>query len=114
MKDHLRSLVACLALLGTLFSYGPASAAGKCEALAGLKLPQVSITTAQTVQPGSFTAPDGEVLNNLPGFCRVVAVATPTPQSHINFEVWMPINQKIAGGCVFVLADARLQKRSIH
>src|SRR6201999_3017444 len=92
MKDHLRSLVACLALLGTLFSYGPASAAGKCEALAGLKLPQVSITTAQTVQPGSFTAPDGEVLNNLPGFCRVVAVATPTPQSHINFEVWMPIN----------------------
>jgi feruloyl esterase len=92
MKDHLRSLVACSALLGTLFSYGPASAAGKCEALAGLKLPQVSITTAQTVQPGSFTAPDGEVLNNLPGFCRVVAVATPTPQSHINFEVWMPIN----------------------
>jgi feruloyl esterase len=28
----------------------------------------------------------------LPGFCRVAAFATPTPQSHINFEVWMPIN----------------------
>lgn len=92
MKDHLRSLVACSAFLGTLLSYDTASAAGKCEGLAALKLPQVTITGAQTVQPGSFSAPDGEVLNNLPGFCRVVAFATPTPQSHINFEVWMPIN----------------------
>jgi hypothetical protein len=92
MKDHLRSLVACSAFLGTLLSYDTASAAGKCEGLAALKLPQVTITGAQTVQPGSFSAPDGEVLNNLPSFCRVVAFATPTPQSHIDFEVWMPVN----------------------
>jgi feruloyl esterase len=87
-----RSLVACSAFLGALLSYETSAAAVKCERLVGLKLPQVTITSAQTVQPGSFSAPDGEVLNSLPGFCRVVAFATPTPQSHINFEVWMPIN----------------------
>jgi feruloyl esterase len=92
MKDRLRSLIVCSAFLATLLSYDRAAAAGRCEGLAALPLPQVTITTAQTVPPGSFTAPNGQVFHNLPGFCRVVAFATPTPQSHINFEVWMPIN----------------------
>jgi feruloyl esterase len=91
MKDCLRSRVVCSAFL-VFLSYDVAAAAGKCEQLAALKLPQVTITTAQTVLPGSFAPPIGPVLNNLPGFCRVVAFATPTPQSHINFEVWLPIN----------------------
>jgi feruloyl esterase len=55
-----------------------------------MSLPNVTITTAQSVPAGTFTAADGEVFNNLPAFCRVVAVATPTSQSQINFEVWMP------------------------
>jgi feruloyl esterase len=85
-----RSFVVCFSFFAALLEYEPASAAVKCEQLAGLNLPNVTITTAQTVQPGTFTAPDGEVFNSMPGFCRVVAFATPTPQSHINFEVWMP------------------------
>jgi feruloyl esterase len=91
MKDRVRSLVVCPAFLTVLFSCDTA-VAGKCEGLISLKLPQITISTAQTVQPGSFTTPTGQVINSLPGFCRVVAFATPTPQSHINFEVWLPIN----------------------
>jgi feruloyl esterase len=75
-----------------LVSYATTASAGTCERLATLKLPDITITSAQTVAPGSFMTPDGETFNNLPGFCRVVAFATPTPESHINFEVWMPVN----------------------
>jgi len=92
MKNRFWSLIVCSAFLATLLSYVTAAAAVTCEGLVGVPLPQVTITTAQTVLPGSFVAPNGQVFNNLPGFCRVVAFATPTPQSHINFEVWMPIN----------------------
>src|SRR5262249_4582767 len=28
---------------------------------------------------------------NMPAFCRVVAAATPTSQSDINFELWLPL-----------------------
>lgn len=90
MKDR-RTLGISLLILGTL-SCSTAMASGTCEKLASLSIPDATITSAQTVAPGSFTAPDGETFNNLPGFCRVVAFATPTPQSHINFEVWLPVN----------------------
>lgn len=92
MNDSVRTLIVCSGFLATLLSYDTAAAAGTCERLAALRLPQVTITTAQAVLPGSFAAPNGQVFNSLPGFCRVVAFATPTPQSHINFEVWMPTN----------------------
>jgi len=92
MKKRTRSVIVCSAFAATVLSYATAEAAVTCEGLAALTLPQVTITTVQAVLPGTFVAPDGEVFNNLPGFCRVVAFATPTPQSHINFEVWMPIN----------------------
>ena len=39
---------------------------------------------------GKFTTSLGTELSNLPAFCRVVGYATPTPQSHIGFEVWLP------------------------
>ena len=77
----------------------PASAA-TCESLTGLALPQVTITAAQSIPAGTFTAPGGQRFADLPAFCRVSAFATPTPKSHIGFEVWMPAsgwNQKFEG-----------------
>jgi feruloyl esterase len=91
MRKRLWSIFICSTFLAPL-SYVTANAGVTCEGLAALKLPQVTITSAQTVPPGSFVTPDGQTFNNLPGFCRVVAFATPTQQSHINFEVWMPTN----------------------
>jgi feruloyl esterase len=55
-----------------------------------LELQDTTITAAQSVPAGTYTAPDGEVFTNLPGFCRVAATLTPTPDSNIKIEVWLP------------------------
>ncbi len=67
-------------------------AATPCETLASLPLPQTQITLAQLVPAGSFTPPHSEPLPNLPAFCRVAATLTPTSDSEIKIEVWLPAN----------------------
>jgi Tannase and feruloyl esterase len=75
-----------------------ASAQESCESLASLKIADVTITLAKSIAP----PPDFEV-PSLPGrygtpagqkvtvpFCRVAGYATPTSDSHIAFEVWLP------------------------
>ncbi len=66
------------------------AAAATCEGLAGLVLPDTTITIAQQVLVRPYTAPDGAVFTNLPAFCRVAATLTPTSDSNIKIEVWMP------------------------
>ena len=67
-----------------------ATVAATCESLKLLSLPDVTISAAQTIPAGNYTAANGQTYTNLPTFCRVAATATPTSQSSINFEVWMP------------------------
>ncbi len=50
-----------------------------CSALASLKLPNATVTA--TLKPAT---------DKLPAYCEVKGIATPTSDSHINFEVWMP------------------------
>ncbi len=66
------------------------AAAATCESLSSLKLPETTITAAQSIPPGSYTAPDGQVFTNMPAFCRVAATLTPTSDSDIGIEMWMP------------------------
>ncbi|MGC1423702.1 MAG: tannase/feruloyl esterase family alpha/beta hydrolase [Terracidiphilus sp.] len=84
------------------------SSSDSCARLASLELPNVSITTANVVAPGSFEGPrepfTGADLSAfykmLPGFCRVVAHAKPSADSDIPIEVWMPLagwNGKLEG-----------------
>jgi feruloyl esterase len=47
---------------------------------------------AQLIPAGTYTAPDGEVFTNLPAFCRIAAMLTPTSDSDINIELWMPFS----------------------
>lgn len=63
-----------------------------CEtaSLAALQLDQASVVAATPVAAGSFTTSSGQTLANLPAFCRVQARATPTSDSLINFELWVP------------------------
>jgi feruloyl esterase len=80
-----------VALVGLAAGYNSA-AADTCSNLASsLSLTDVTITAAQTIPAGNYTAANGQTFNNLPTFCRVAATATPTSQSDINFEVWMPL-----------------------
>ncbi len=82
-----RLLVLPLAAL----AFGSVSAA-TCEGLAELKLPNTTITAAQSVTPGAFTPPTGSAApyKELPAFCRVAGVIKPTSDSEIKFEVWLP------------------------
>ena len=82
----------------------PSRETQKCAALADLKLPDTTITTAETVAAGAFAPigpfPEGPLgglgrlqfvaAKDLPEFCRVVAIAKPSSDSEIKFEVWMP------------------------
>jgi len=67
----------------------PASAT-RCAELAKLTIPGVSVTSASDVAAGHFTPPVADKALHIPAFCRVVAVAKPTSDSVINFEVWIP------------------------
>ncbi|SPF53183.1 conserved exported hypothetical protein [Candidatus Sulfopaludibacter sp. SbA4] len=81
MRFHV-TLLACVSAI-------PAVAAS-CESLADLQLPHTSINRAQAVAAGSFTPQEGQPIPNLPAFCRVAGVLKPSPDSDIQFEVWMP------------------------
>lgn len=48
------------------------------------------IVAATSVTAGTLAAPAGQTLTGLPAFCRVVGVSSPTSDSMINFEVWLP------------------------
>jgi feruloyl esterase len=60
--------------------------------LAAQQLPDTTIRTAEAVTSGSFTPPGSRnAITNLPPFCRVAGEIAPTSDSHIVFEVWLPL-----------------------
>ena len=111
---HLRSVaigfaVAALLAVGaacnpatTLDAPGTATGGspGVCDSLASLVLPNGTITAAEAHAAGAFTPPmpPGRPLSErqaqqyaaLPAFCRVAATLSPSSDSDIKVEVWMP------------------------
>src|SRR5262249_39268056 len=96
--DCLMKTLTTFALL--LFSARLAHAAS-CESLTGLTLPNTNIPLAQNVAAGAFTPPVGprgrggqgpqaNPYRDLPAFCRVAATLTPSSDSDIKIEVWLP------------------------
>ena len=67
-----------------------AGAAMSCADLAGLSLPDTTITLAQVVPAGTFDPP-GATPPIAVGACRVSGSIAPTADSDIRFEVWMPV-----------------------
>ena len=63
--------------------------AASCEDLAALKLPDTTITMAQTVAAGGYLT--AAPFKDLPAFCRVAGTIKPTSDSDIKFEVWLPL-----------------------
>lgn len=62
-----------------------------CESLAERVSPTASITLAKIIDRGRFT-PTGstQTLAKLPPFCRVVAHLSPSDDSNIGAEIWLP------------------------
>ncbi len=78
---------------------------GVCGALTALKLPNVTVTAADE-QSGTLTVPvngrsDRTLTITSSGFCRVKMTLTPSSDSNIHAEVWLPPadrwNQKFLG-----------------
>jgi len=69
---------------------GNQAAAATCESLINLKLRDTQIVVAQSIPAGTYKAPDGQVFPNMPAFCRVAARLTPSSDSDIGMEIWMP------------------------
>src|SRR5579872_3981440 len=68
--------------------------AADCEKLATLRLKDAKIASAAVVAAGAFTQPEARsnaAFKDVPAFCRVQGVAQPSADSHIEFEVWMPV-----------------------
>src|SRR5438552_2803034 len=81
--------------IGLAFAAAPAPAvvaAGDCASLTDIRMANVSVVSAALVTEGAFTPPTprGASALRVPAFCRVVVVATPTADSHINIEIWIP------------------------
>jgi hypothetical protein len=96
MKIHRTFTAAAFLTIALALAALPAPAQSSCEALAQLKLTNATITSAKLVPAGPFAAPlypgMPSVTMNLPAFCRVAGVATPTSDSKIEFEVWLPVS----------------------
>ena len=71
-------------------SPAPVPTSPGCADLGSLKLGTASITSATLVTTRTLVVSTTITLNNLPPFCRVQGVSRPSPDSEINFEVWLP------------------------
>jgi feruloyl esterase len=90
-----------LALLAMVTFSASTAAASSCEGLADLSLPDAKITSAINVAAGAFALPtpggteaggqrSAELFGHLPAFCRVTATLTPSSDSDVKIEVWLP------------------------
>ena len=84
----------CAVLLALMMDGHALTAAASCESMSSLALSNTSITLAQMVPAGGFTLPGtGPAVpqfSQLPAFCRVAATLTPSSNSDIRVEVWLP------------------------
>ena len=87
------AVVSCLLLAPAL------SEAATCDALvSSLKLTNAKVSSARAVTNGQFTPPAApgsdapKPISNLPAFCRVELTLTPSSDSDIKSELWLPLN----------------------
>ncbi len=86
----LRCLAACA--ICAVVTVPAVAAPPSCDALQSLKLADTATLEVHSVSSGQFTPPGARAraIDSLPPFCAVRGVLKPTPQSSIQFEVWLP------------------------
>jgi hypothetical protein len=82
-------------------AYGQGAPAKTCESLAGLGIAGAKIESAATVAAGAYPEPTGVpawaapppgFYKKLGAFCKLEVKATPSTDSDIQIEVWMPVS----------------------
>jgi feruloyl esterase len=93
----LAAITAAMLLPGVLDAQQPSADAAACAHLAAtLKLPNTKVTATRGVAAGQFSVPGASGItasqgyDDLPAFCRVELTLTPSPDSDIRSEVWLP------------------------
>lgn len=93
------AVAAGLFLVTTASAQNSSSAPQSCEKLSQLALSKAKIVSAQAIDSGAFRPPatvtpwlagSPDLYKALGAFCRVVVEATPSADSSIKIEVWMP------------------------
>jgi feruloyl esterase len=74
---------------GVAIASTPAMAT-QCTNLSSAQLPDTTITSATDNTTGVFVPPGSAPITGLPHFCRVTATLTPTSDSSIKIEIWLP------------------------
>jgi len=99
MKNRPLAWMSLVLFAALLLAAAGAGAQQSCESLASLHIDHVTITSATSIHtPPDFDVPStGGRFGSRAGlkvsvpFCRVIGFSTPTSDSHIGFEVWLPI-----------------------
>jgi feruloyl esterase len=129
---RLRVLATAAAVCFYLQAAAPASAAedveGACQGLLTVPLAHGTISQSESVKAGTFRPPTPEppgappnLYAGLADFCRVSGVLSPSADSHILFELWLPEsgwnnhflqvgNGGAAGSIIYSALAAGLQK----
>jgi len=91
---HRRYLIGAVAgVLAASVLAGTPAMATQCTNLQTLTLEHTTITSASDIISGTFAIPGTsppQYLTGLPTFCRVTATITPSTDSQIKIEVWLP------------------------
>ena len=80
-------MLSAFALVLLAAAQQPASA---CESLRSMSLRNATITTAQSIAAGPQQGARGQSGTILPSHCRLAVTLTPSSDSHIEMELWMP------------------------
>jgi feruloyl esterase len=97
-------IAALIALAVGIAPRGAGAAPLACESMGQVKLSNGSVLSAEPVPAGAFTPPNvnnaaaAAAFKSLPAFCRVALKLTPSADSDIRVEVWLPLsgwNRKI-------------------
>jgi feruloyl esterase len=80
-------VVAIVCLLGVTEGHTSMMARGTCESLTTLRIPNTTITMATVVSSGAVVTTNVTARH---AFCRVAATLTPSSDSDIKIEVWLP------------------------
>jgi feruloyl esterase len=81
---------AAMALFAGVAIASTPAMATPCTNLQSLQLHHTTITSATDNTTGVFVPPGSAPITGLPAFCRVTATLTPSSDSSIKIEVWLP------------------------
>ena len=90
MRRRIHFACAAMGLFASTAISGTPAAASPCTNLQSVQLRDTTITSATDNTSGVFTPPGSTPITGLPPFCRVTATLTPSSDSSIAIEVWLP------------------------